>query len=176
MTVPQTWPGNTTHYRNTYRLFGLMPNSCTAMHIDLPWVSKRNVRISYLHLIYLDLWRLFVHFFEVYPNGGCLLSKKKMPAAAYTRWLTRGKCLKFEHYHRKEIIKILDELFDTADDSTTRYEAIGILRKIKTHQNMFLLNVFQDIYVPIWYIRDWTIIHRAASKRQRKEHVALFFL
>ena len=69
-----------------------------------------------------------------------------MPAAAYTRWLTRGKCVKFVHDHKKEIIDILDELADTAGDSTTRYEAMGLSRQIKTHQNMFLLNVFHNIF------------------------------
>ena len=72
-------------------------------------------------------------------------TEKRVPASAYTRWLTCGKCVKYIHEHRQEIFDVLDELTDSSD-STTRFEARGSLGKLKTVENMFLLNIFQDIF------------------------------
>ena len=61
--------------------------------------------------------------------------KECLQAAAYTRWLTRGKCVKYTHEHRHEVFDALEELSDSSD-ITTRFEAQGILRQLKTFENV----------------------------------------
>ena len=82
-------------------------------------------------------------FFRSSPKRGCLL-EKRVPQAAYTRWLTRGKCVKYLHQHMRAIFSVLEELTDSGD-TKTRCDARGILRQIKTWENMFLLHVFNKI-------------------------------
>ena len=82
-------------------------------------------------------------FFRSSPKRGCLL-EKRIPQAGYTRWLTRGKCVKYISKHLEEIISALDDLCDS-DDATTRCEAEGHLKQLKTWENMFLLKVFNAI-------------------------------
>ena len=93
---------------------------------------------------FFELTSTLCAFFRSSPKRQSFLHKR-MPAAAYTRWLTRGKCVKHIHKHRHEIFDALEELSESSD-STTRFEAEGILRKLKTVENMFLLNVFHDIF------------------------------
>ena len=72
--------------------------------------------------------------------------KKKVPQAAYTRWLTRGKCVKYIHENKHELFYVLEQL-SVDDDSATRCEAQGLLTQIKTWENMFLLEVFNIIFI-----------------------------
>ena len=61
----------------------------------------------------------------------CLLDKR-VPQAAYTRWLTRGKCVKYLGEHLIAVVSVLESLSETADDATTRCDAQGLLRQLKT--------------------------------------------
>ena len=81
------------------------------------------------------------NFFRSSPKRGCLLDKR-VPQAAYTRWLTRGKCVKYLSDHLIAVVSVLESLSETADDATTRCDAQGLLRQLKTWENMFLLKVF----------------------------------
>ena len=82
-------------------------------------------------------------FFRSSPKRGCLLDKR-VPQAAYTRWLTRGKCVTYFHQNKLEIFRVLEEL-SFSDDAQTRLQAQALLKQLKTWENMFLLDVFQYI-------------------------------
>ena len=85
------------------------------------------------------------NFFRSSPKRGCLLDKR-VPQAAYTRWLTRGKCVKYLSDHLIAVVSVLESLSETADDATTRCDAQGLLRQLKTWENMFLLKVFYSVF------------------------------
>ena len=85
------------------------------------------------------------NFFRASPKRGCLL-ETKVPTASPTRWLSRGKCVKFINSNKKAIIEVLVSLSEDSSDGKTSYEASGLLRQMQNRINVFLLSVFFRIF------------------------------
>ena len=54
--------------------------------------------------------------------------------------------MKYLSKHLIAVVSVLESLSETADDATTRCDAQGLLRQLKTWENMFLLKVFDAIF------------------------------
>ena len=53
--------------------------------------------------------------------------------------------MKYLREHLIAVVSVLESLSETADDATTRCDAQGLLRQLKTWENMFLLKVFYAV-------------------------------
>ncbi len=54
--------------------------------------------------------------------------------------------MKYLSEHLIAVVSVLKSLSETADDATTRCDTQGLLRQLKTWENMFLLKVFYAVF------------------------------
>lgn len=82
-----------------------------------------------------------VNFFRASSKRLTKLSAR-IPVAGSTRWMTRSKSISFMDKFYEEIVVALEELKSSENQPTTRLEASGILKSLKTPEFRFLLKFF----------------------------------
>ena len=94
---------------------------------------------------FFELTQALCNFFRASPKRGSLL-EAKVPTASPTRWLSKGKCIKFIHINRKILFEVLISLSEDPSDGKTSFEASGLYRQLTKSMNVFLLTVFFRIF------------------------------